>query len=46
MEWLAESLLPARLKASLSSESLLTEPIVYTIDEGAFTRYQRRVLVR
>ena len=46
MEWLAESLLPARLKASLSSESLLTEPIVYTIDEAAFTRYQRRVLVR
>jgi hypothetical protein len=46
MEWLAESLLPGRLKASLSPNSLLADPIVYTIDEGAFTRYQRRVLVR
>jgi moderate conductance mechanosensitive channel len=46
MEWLAESLLPARLKATLSAESLLTDPTVYTIDEAAFSRYQRRVLVR
>jgi moderate conductance mechanosensitive channel len=46
MEWLAESLLPGRLKASLSADSLLADPIVYTIDEGAFSRYQRRVLVR
>lgn len=46
MEWLAESLLPARLKASLSDEALLADPIVYTIDEGTFSRYQRRVLVR
>ena len=46
MEWLAESLLVARLKAALSSEVLLTDPIVYTIDESTFTRYQRRVLVR
>jgi moderate conductance mechanosensitive channel len=46
MEWLAESLLVGRLKATLSPEALLTEPIVYTIDEGAFSRYQRRVLVR
>src|SRR5690242_9184741 len=46
MEWLAESLLPGRLKAALSADSLLTEPIVYTIDEAAFSRYQRRVLVR
>jgi moderate conductance mechanosensitive channel len=46
MEWLAESLLPARLKASLSPDVLLADPIVYTIDEGTFSRYQRRVLVR
>jgi moderate conductance mechanosensitive channel len=46
MEWLAENLLPGRLKASLSEDSLLTDPIVYTIDEGTFSRYQRRVLVR
>ena len=46
MEWLAENLLPARLKASLSDETLLADPIVYTIDEGTFSRYQRRVLVR
>jgi moderate conductance mechanosensitive channel len=46
MEWLAEGLLVARLKAHLSDEVLLTDPIVYTIDEGAFSRYQRRVLVR
>jgi hypothetical protein len=46
MEWLAESLLPGRLKASLSGDALLADPIVYTIDEGTFSRYQRRVLVR
>jgi len=46
MEWLAEGLLVARLKAFLSDDVLLTDPIVYTIDEGAFSRYQRRVLVR
>jgi moderate conductance mechanosensitive channel len=46
MEWLAESLLVGRLKATLSAEALLADPIVYTIDEGAFSRYQRRVLVR
>ena len=46
MEWLAEGLLVARLKAYLSDDVLLTDPIVYTIDEGAFSRYQRRVLVR
>ena|SRR5436190_17370416 len=46
MEWLAESLLVGRLKASLSAGALLTEPVVYTIDEGTFSRYQRRVLVR
>jgi moderate conductance mechanosensitive channel len=46
MEWLAESLLIARLKAQLGEEALLTDPFVYTIDEGTFSRYQRRVLVR
>ena len=46
MEWLAESLLPGRLKASLSPDALLADPIVYTIDESTFSRYQRRVLVR
>lgn len=46
MEWLAESLLPGRLKATLSADALLTDPTVYTIDESTFSRYQRRVLVR
>ena len=46
MEWLAEGLLVGRLKATLPADILLTDPIVYTIDEGTFSRYQRRVLVR
>jgi moderate conductance mechanosensitive channel len=46
MEWLAESLLVSRLKAALSPDVLLADPIAYTIDEGTFSRYQRRVLVR
>jgi hypothetical protein len=46
MEWLAESLLVGRLKAALSPDVLLADPIAYTIDEGTFSRYQRRVLVR
>ena len=33
MEWLAEDLLVGALKAQLHSESLLAEPIVYTLDE-------------
>jgi hypothetical protein len=33
-------------KAALSDEALLADPIVYTIDEGTFSRYQRRILVR
>lgn len=45
MEWLAEDLLVGRLKASLSADALLADPTVYTIDEGTFSRYQRRVLV-
>jgi hypothetical protein len=46
MEWLAEGLLVGALKSELRSESLLAEPIVYTLDEGALSRYERRVLVR
>lgn len=46
MEWLAESLLVSRLKAQLGDDGLLAEPIVYTLDEGTLSRYERRVLVR
>jgi hypothetical protein len=46
MEWLAEELLVARLKAQLPAETLLADPFVYTLDEGTLSRYQRRVLVR
>jgi small-conductance mechanosensitive channel len=46
MEWLAEGLLVGALKAQLAGDSLLAEPIVYTLDEGTLSRYERRVLVR
>jgi Mechanosensitive ion channel len=46
MEWLAEGLLVGALKAQLRSDSLLADPIVYTLDEGTLSRYERRVLVR
>jgi hypothetical protein len=46
MEWLAEDLLVGALKAQLHSESLLAEPIVYTLDEGTVSRYERRVLIK
>jgi hypothetical protein len=46
MEWLAEELLVARLKAQIPPDVLLSDPIVYTIDEGALVRYEWRVLVR
>jgi hypothetical protein len=46
MEWLAEGLLVNALKGQLKNDSLLADPIVYTLDEGALSRYQRRVLVR
>jgi moderate conductance mechanosensitive channel len=46
MEWLAEGLLVRRLTSQLAPDTLLAEPIVYTIDEGTLSRYQRRVLVR
>jgi hypothetical protein len=45
MEWLAEDLLVGALKAQLHSESLLAEPIVYTLDEGTLSRHERRVLI-
>jgi small-conductance mechanosensitive channel len=45
MEWLAEQFLVEELKA-WASDSLLTDPIVYTLDEDALTRYERRVFVR
>jgi small conductance mechanosensitive channel len=46
LEWLAERLLVDRLKAQLGDDTLLAEPIVYTLDEAALSRYERRVLVR
>jgi hypothetical protein len=42
MEWLAEDLLVRRL----GEQSLLADPIVYTLDEGTLARYERRALVR
>jgi hypothetical protein len=46
LEWLAEGLLVRRLTSQLPAESLLAEPIVYTLDEATLSRYARRVLVR
>lgn len=45
LEWLVENLLVDELNARLGDDVLLAEPIVYTLDETAVTRYQRRVLV-
>jgi mechanosensitive ion channel-like protein len=45
MEWLAEVYLVEELKAR-ANEWLLADPIVYTLDEDALARYERRVLVR
>jgi moderate conductance mechanosensitive channel len=45
MEWLAEGLLVSALKSQLRSDALVADPIVYTIDEGTLSRYERRVLV-
>jgi hypothetical protein len=39
-------LLVGALKAQLHRESLLAEPIVYTLDEGTLSRYERRVLIK
>ena len=46
MEWLAEEFLVNELKGRLDDESMLADPIVYTLDEGALARYERRVLVQ
>jgi small conductance mechanosensitive channel len=46
MEWLAEDLLVRRLTSQMPPETLLAEPIVYTLDEQALIRYERRVLVK
>jgi hypothetical protein len=46
MEWLAETYLVRLLQSELPEESLLAEPIVYTLDERTLTRYERRVLVQ
>jgi small-conductance mechanosensitive channel len=46
MEWLAEDLLVRRLTSQLAGETLLADPIVYTLDEATLSRYARRVVVR
>lgn len=46
MEWLAEDFLRTALKGRLPEDVLLAEPIIYTLDEGTLSRYERRVLVR
>jgi small conductance mechanosensitive channel len=46
MEWLAEGLLVRRLTSQLSPETMLAEPIVYTLDEATLAKYARRVFVR
>ena len=45
LEWLAEGLLDALIRAQLSEEALVAGPIVYTLDEGSVEPYQRRVFV-
>jgi hypothetical protein len=44
-EWLAEGLLVGALKRQLRGDALPADPIVYTLDEGTLSRYERRVLV-
>jgi mechanosensitive ion channel-like protein len=46
MEWLAEELLVRRLTSQLPPETMLAEPIVYTLDEATLAKYARRVFVR
>jgi hypothetical protein len=46
LEWLAESLLAGELKAQLQGDALLADPIVYTLDEAALSRYERRLLLK
>jgi small-conductance mechanosensitive channel len=45
LEWLAEGLLDALIRAQLAEDALVAGPIVYTLDEGSVERYERRVLV-
>jgi small conductance mechanosensitive channel len=44
MEWLVEQFL-AKLLASQLQDSLVTEPLVYTLDEDAIRRYERTVVL-
>jgi hypothetical protein len=46
MEWLAEDLLVRRLTSQIPADTLLAEPVVYTLDELTLSRYERRVLVK
>lgn len=46
LEWLAEGLLAALVRAQIPEDALLAGPIVYTLDESSVARYERRVLVR
>jgi hypothetical protein len=46
LEWLVEGLLDTLLKAQIPPDALLAGPIVYTLDEEAVARYERRILVR
>lgn len=46
MEWLVEHRLVDALRQPLDGETLLTDPIVYPLDEAALSRYERRVPVR
>jgi small conductance mechanosensitive channel len=45
MEWLAENLLISAIKNQMDEGSLVSDPIVYTLDETALQRYERRVLI-
>jgi small conductance mechanosensitive channel len=44
MEWLVEQFL-AKLLASRLQDSLVADPLVYTLDEAAIRRYERTVVV-
>jgi small conductance mechanosensitive channel len=44
MEWLVEQFL-AKLLASRLKDSLVADPLVYTLDEAAIRRYERTVVV-
>jgi hypothetical protein len=46
LEWLAEGLLDALIRAQIPADDLVAGPIVYTIDEGSVQRYEQRVVMR